>query len=163
MNASDAAYISAFYHELGHFYHYCERGASVFNEIQRFIKESFASYAGDYLGRNYYAQYGKTFPENSSDMYQGWQGWMIEDDDLHIHYTPLFVDLFDNYNQNISYSDRCPSDVISNFSHEAMLRIARDCYDWTSCKQILQSYVGEFYTQSELNTNLSDYNFRFGN
>jgi len=61
------------------------------------------------------------------------------------------------------FSSQCPSDVISNFSHEAMLRIARECSNWASCKQILQSYVGEFYTQSELNTNLSDYNFRFGN
>ncbi|MBE6196640.1 MAG: hypothetical protein E7137_06045 [Rikenellaceae bacterium] len=70
MEASDAAYISALYHELGHFYHYCERGASVFNQMRTFIIESFASYVGDYLGRNYYEQYNKTFPAKSSDMYQ---------------------------------------------------------------------------------------------
>lgn len=157
---SDLDDVGTVFHELGHFVHYCERGATTFNDMHSLLKESIASYVGDYLVRNHYTLYGGNYDDNPQVIAQARQSWNLGEE--HIYYTPLFVDLFDSYNQHTGNSNR-PVDLISTFSHEAMLRILRECYDWPSCKQILQSYVGEFYTQSELNTNLSDYDYYYFN
>lgn len=132
-------------HELGHFTHYYERGGIFDNyNMENFIAESYACYVEDYLVRMYYAMYGKTFAPDELD--QSLQYSFGTSD-----YTPLFIDLFDTFNQ------QHPNDNLSGFSHEAMRQIAQEVETWENLKEILRSYIDIYYSEYDLNTYLNYY------
>ena len=55
--------VGTVFHEIGHFVHYSERGgAANFSNVHKFIRESYASYAGWYLTELYYKQLGYIKP-----------------------------------------------------------------------------------------------------
>lgn len=144
-------------HELGHFTQYGERGgATEFNQVHRLIQESYASYVGYYLGESYYESQGYTKTSiNENVTGQGRQGWVSP-----ATYSPLFVDLIDDYNQN-EYYPSLSYDPIKNFPHSIIRTMAATCPDKNSIFSKLQEYVGIYYTSSELTKFLEPYNNAF--
>lgn len=155
--------VSVVMHELGHFVHYGERGSfDDYEQVHDLIKESFASYVGWLLGNKVYTEKGytgnlevignqsrQTWNKNRSVDENGW-------------YSPLFVDLVDDYNQGSSNS-ALPIDRIKNFPNSIIMTIAEEDYNWSKVKSRLNSYVGTYYTGVDLNTYLSNYDYWFSN
>ena len=149
--------IGTIFHELGHFTHCYERAGMYYDmqTIEKFIRESFASYVGYYMACQYYREHFHFL--SSKDLNQGRQYWAGGS-----NYTPLFVDLFDTYNQHTSEYSRYPNDNLSGFSHEAMQLIAQEVETWGDCKTNLRSYIGVYYTAEDLNIYLAYYDDIFG-
>lgn len=156
VNDNYAHMMGTIFHELGHYAHFHEKNG-IRNDminIDLFIAESYASYAGDYLTRLYYSNYDLTFsPTYLFESRQDWHGITSLADD----YTPLFVDLFDTYNQSQSTMFNYPNDNLSGFSHEAMHQIAQDIDTWDELKAALRSYIGIYYTAEDINNYIAYY------
>lgn len=97
--------ISTVLHELGHFTHFGEQGAYTgsaydgLKAVQGLLRESFASYVGFYLGELYYTSV-LGYRKPSADFQittQGRQKWRKTYSD---EYSPLFVDLIDDFDQH---------------------------------------------------------------
>lgn len=143
-------YISATLHELGHYLHYGLTGNS-FSTVSLLIKESFSSFVGWSLGRQYYQQYNYYLPYGidlngnyKDETGQGRQLWTGPSN----VYSPMFVDLQDTYNQGY-YSLGYVYDTISGVPYSAIQTIITNCYTWTSVRQALAALVNTYYTQSE--------------
>lgn len=78
-----------------------------------------------------------------------------------IIYSPLFVDLIDNYNQGASTSGPYNYDTIKNFPHTTIQTMAATCTDKSAIQSKRQEYVGVYYTSSELAKFLQPYNDAF--
>lgn len=161
--------IGAILHEFGHFTHYGERGGYTgsayngFNAVHQFIKESYAEYAGWHMGMRYYTLKGHT-PAASFDLTGCFaQRWRQTQTGSSSWYSPLFVDLVDNYDQRTALSGLYNSDPISGVPHSAIKTMASECTTWASVKTKLQSFVGVYYTQAELNTFVAPYDYWFTN
>ena len=124
---------------------YGERGgASEFNQVHRLIQESYASYVGYYLGESYYRSQGYTKTSvNENITGQGRQWWKKT---APTNYSPLFVDLIDNYNQGASTSGPYNYDTIKNFPHTTIQTMAATCTDKSAIQSKLQEYVGVYIT-----------------
>lgn len=144
---SSSQYIGTTLHELGHYLHYGLVGYSNFDSTQLLVAESFSSFVGWSLGRQYYQQYNYylTYGTGSNDKTgQGNQDWTGPSD----VYSPLFVDLQDTFNQGY-YSLGYVYDTISGVPYSAIETIITNCYTWTSVRQALASLVNTYYTQSD--------------
>lgn len=154
--------IGSVLHEFGHFCQYGERGGySGYTAVHKLLRESFASYVGWHIGEMYYATEGYVKPSNSFNLTgQGRQDWW-KIDKVNIHYTPLFVDLVDDFNQYQAYGGSYNPDPIKNFPHSIIIGIARECTIWNSVKAKLNKYVGVYYTSAELNSYMAPYDYWF--
>ena len=85
-------------HELWHATHYYMMTPSDYSSVHSFIKESFASYFGWYNVFNYYSSVILNHQGVNSICTQGRQSW-TPTTTVNANYTPLFIDLFDDYNQ----------------------------------------------------------------
>ena len=74
--------------------------------------------------------------------------------------SPLFVDLVDDFNQG-SLNSKYPTDRIENVPNSLISIIAEEDYDWNDLKSRLQNYVGTYYTEQDLTTYLSNYEYWF--
>lgn len=154
-------------HEFGHFTHFGERGGYTgsayngFTAVHNLIVESFSSYVGYYLTETYYKALGFTKPYDGYNLCnQGRQSWTKSHVGNMACYSPLFVDLIDNYNQGAS-SSNCPNDKIKNVPHSVMRRIAQEVTTWDECKAILREYIGTFYTNTEFNNYIAAFDYWF--
>lgn len=154
-NNSNTECIASTIHELGHIHHsYINYNCS---SIQIMVRESFASYIGWLLGETYYLSKGyvRPFPGLTINM-QDRQWWtpysplFIDDPDLY-YYTPLFIDLTDDYNQG------CITDTISGVPASVIDAMMETCTTVSACKSYLLSYVGTYYTSPEINAYLAYY------
>lgn len=148
--------IASVNHEIGHVHHYCIN--SNFSMIQdSLLRESFASYVGWYVGETYYFSKGyvKPYPGYTINM-QDRQEWtttspfFIDEPEMY-YYSPLFVDLTDDYNQTII------TDTISDVPVSVINSMGALCTTVTQCMSYLLSYVGTYFTSSELITYFSYY------
>ena len=154
--------VSVLMHELGHFVHYGERGGyRMFTKVHDLITESFASYVGWLLGNKFYTDKGYTGNLNviGNQSRQTWHKGMTG---TISHYSPLFVDLVDDFNQG-SLNSKYPTDRIENVPNSLISIIAEEDYDWNELKSRLQNYVGTYYTEQDLTTYLSNYEYWFSN
>jgi hypothetical protein len=136
-------------HELGHLVQYENNRNTWVLDKNEFYYESFACYVSWYLGEAYYASLGWTKPSVSSDITTyGQQDWDFSVAPNAGWYSPLFIDLTDNYNQQQAYVVR-PNDNISNIPPSVIWNIINTCQTWTQCRPKLQSYVGTYYTATE--------------
>lgn len=156
--------VSVLMHELGHFVHYGERGNfENYVQVHDLIQESFASYVGWLLGNKFYTDKGYTGNLEVIG-HQSRQTWCKtdsanEDNGL---YSPLFVDLVDDYNQG-ALSSALPIDLIKDFPNSIIMTIVEDDYNWSMVKSRLNSYAGIYYMAGDLNTYLSNYDYWFNN
>lgn len=134
-------------HELGHFTH-CYQTQSIFNNSNSFLKESFASYVGWYLGREYYKSLGWTPPNDNSSIIshnaqQGWTKTTSVSDGIHYEwYSPLFVDLTDNYNQKTSSTPFCPNDNITGVPASAVWNIISTISTYSQVRSKIVNLAG---------------------
>jgi hypothetical protein len=126
-------------HELGHFIHYKEHGGTYkdFKDVDRLLQESFASYVGWYLTEKYYAEMGYVKPSAATDISgQARQtSWKSATAPEWGYYSPLFVDLVDNYDQ--SQSGDYNKDEVKEVHYSIIMKIASRSDDWESCRKIL--------------------------
>ncbi|MGN0195843.1 MAG: hypothetical protein ACI4AE_05235 [Candidatus Cryptobacteroides sp.] len=156
-------FVGTILHEFGHFTHFCESGANSasFSAINKLIKESYASYVGNYLCESYFVNKGYVKPNNTNTFTgQSRQQWRKTD--LEDYYSPLFVDLFDDFNQGAN-TTRYNNDQISSFSHSVVRSIAEECVDWDDVKSILANYINIYYTQEQYNLYTAPYDEWFTN
>ncbi|MDR2936399.1 MAG: hypothetical protein LBU80_03550 [Rikenellaceae bacterium] len=147
------------FHELGHFVHFKERGGySGMKIADRFLQESFASYVGWYLTEDYYAKLGYVKIRGEDISGQARQSWQKTTTGDWGCYSPLFVDLVDDFNQASNYGNPTYNhDEIKGLHYSVIMKIARESSNWTSCKGILR----EALTGSDLNTFLEPYDYWF--
>ena len=122
-------------------------------------KESYAAYVANYLCERYYISLGYISPSPSQTLYTG-QSHQFWKQTEASPYSPLFVDLFDSYNQYIYDSNHNP-DPINGFSHSIVRTIASDCKNWDQVKEVLDDYIGVYYTQSEYDSYVAPYDYWF--
>ena len=159
----DEETISTVLHELGHTYQFKNKGNNYddFNQSPRLIQESFASYVGWHLVRQYYiTQLNRYIIEDMShNSRQEWSSSISED---FIYYSPLFVDLVDTYNQSLYYS-KAPNDNIQGVPYALIDSVAINANCWNDAKSILESAIGVYYSKSDLDNYLIQYNQYFSN
>jgi hypothetical protein len=130
-------------HEIGHFVHFKERGGTQkFKMVDRFLQESFASYIGWYLTDKYYADLGYTKTVDEDVSRQSRQlSWISTTKGELGYYSPLFVDLADNFNQGLFHlGSGYNNDEIKGVNPAVIIRIAREATDLAECKSILMEY-----------------------
>lgn len=132
--------IASVNHELGHVHHYYAHPS--FFQVDSLIVESFASYVGWYVGEQYYLSKGFVKPNPgyiiNRQSRQSWEPYSTD------KYTPLFVDLTDNYNQaNLN-------DTISDVPVSVINGMITTCSTVNGCMSYLLTYSGTYYTSSEL-------------
>ena len=165
--------IGTVFHEIGHFVHFGERGgAANFSNVHKFIVESYASYASWYLTEQYYKSFGYKKPSNPIDgdtyidyTFNARQTWRKTQVGTLSHYSPLFVDLVDDFNEE-SLSELRPgveftSDPISNVPHSVIQEMAYYGYDWYSIRQILEKYIDIYYSFEDFKTFKAPYEYWF--
>jgi hypothetical protein len=167
----DSVVIGTTLHELGHSAHY-KNNINGFNNTLRGLKESFAPYVGWYLGEAYYASIGWIRPSDSSYRQNGnitrdsRQDWVriIPKGNLG-EYTPLFIDLTDNYNQRTYYFSDVPNDTIDSVPASVIWNIISTSTTWVQCRNKLEGYigtgVGKYYTATEFENWIEDFEFWF--
>lgn len=148
-------------HELGHFTMYGECGGyNNYVDIDKLLRESYASYVGWYLTKTRYSYLGYTESPSLYDFTgQSRQSWRKTGSSTN-YYSPLFVDLVDTLNQS-SLNSYCNNDQISISSsvHYYIRQMAAQCKTWGDIKSTLSSFVGLYYTQSEYNSFIAPYNY----
>ncbi len=140
-------------HELGHASHYMEMGYNSYSLVHNRIKESFASFMGWYNARNYYSSIVSTDFDVNVITKQGRQQW---DGSSSNNYTPIFIDLVDDYNQSLSD----PSLVIDNISGVGVgdvLSFAIGPHVWFESAGLMLLKVGNLYSLSDFSNLISKY------
>jgi hypothetical protein len=150
------------FHELGHFIHFRERnGYGSMKITDRLIQESFASYSGWYLTEKYYRELG--YQKNPGEDVSGQArqtSWRSTTSGDWGYYSPLFVDLVDDYNQ-AAYNDAYNDDKVKSTHYSTIMRIVKESSDWASCKSILRESAG--LPTQELNAFLDPYEYWYSN
>lgn len=93
---------------------------------------------------------------------QARQNWEKTDTGDIAHYSPVFVDLFDSYNQRMETGISSYNlDTVNGFSHEIMRTIAAECSTWDDVRSVLRGYIGTYYAGSEFNFFMDPYTYWF--
>lgn len=135
-------------HELGHASHYAEMGFSSFVNTDNLIKESFASFMGWYNVRSYYNSVLTTDSQVHNACTQGRQSWP---ENSNGNYTPVYIDLIDDYNQSIEENSSYVNDYISGVSVGNVLSFAIGPTTWAQSRSLMLQQVGELYTSAAFN------------
>ncbi len=153
---SSGKVMGATLHEIGHFVHYFDvrDRYSYFSGTTDLLRESAAMYFGWFLGEEYYLTQGRTTYSGALDITGlGRQYWTNSNSS---EYTPLFIDLTDEYNQSYDTFQGLPaSDVWHTVTHSKY---------WADCKQNLRSYVtSRWCTSAQMEAYLAYYDYWFSN
>ena len=161
---SDMELFAIVCHEMGHFNHYLRRGNFLnYTSVHRLFKESYASYSGWYLGHKYFRIYNTTTSDWWVDYYIGysWQNWRKTDTGDSSHYSPLFVDLIDDFDQ--CYNNPLLNyDPISGANHQIIFAMIAP-KNWSDIKAKLAEYIGSVITQTEYTSFIVPYDYYFAN
>jgi hypothetical protein len=158
------------FHEFGHWSD-CglkRRGHEDFDLTYLAIKEAYACLSGWTLGEEYYGSLNWTKTNVDDDPTGNYrQDWVKTDTSQERFYLPLYIDLVDDYNQHTSSSSPRPDDQIENVPYEAITAIVRTAAGWTpgvrSNLQQQQQYIGKYYSQSDFDSYIADYDVFFAN
>ena len=131
-------------HELGHATHYATDGHIQMINTDRVIKESFALFFGWYQVKEYYSSIIVSDNSVNTICTQGRQNWTQSSTSL--YYTPLYVDLFDNFNQKDSLGVQYNKDAISNVPISAILGASLGFISFQDVEDQLYDYVGTYYS-----------------
>lgn len=147
-SSSSSDIIAVVLHELGHASHYAEVGNSILN-VNSFIKESFASFLGWYLTRDYYVlDLNQTTIQESLHINDNQEWTRSLNGTLQFNYSPFFVDLYDNFNQhsvNTSYVD----DKICELPLSYILNVALTSNDLYDSYSILHQGLGTIFDYND--------------
>ncbi len=161
--ASNNDVIRTTLHELGHAIH-CYNDILSYLDTNSFLKESFASYVGWYLVQEYYESLGWVNPGGnpslaSNDARQSWTkttdstfGGRFNDG----YYSPLFVDLTDNYNQKTSPTSSRPNDNLSGVPPQIIWYFISTSSNYSQVRQKIVAQVGRHPDFDEWIQNFDD-------
>lgn len=141
------------YHELGHARKfYAQNGPSGSTEDHYRIHESYACFIGYHMSRKYYLINGYSFSSGTYIWFneQHKQYWTTG------RYTPLFVDLADDYNQSAE-SSIYVSDSISDVPITAIDSLGKYTNTTTHFITNAAPMVGVYFTQNQLDSLLLKY------
>ena len=138
-------------HELGHYFNFILKGEEneEYQLLPKIVRESFASYIGWLIGGKYYNYLGHYFTDEYNPTGQGRQNWTQYTSGALGRYSPLFIDLYDSFNQNPSYSYDAPNDEISGTPSLAIIQAIYQAGSWTGLRSILNSYINVYYSQTD--------------
>lgn len=162
------------FHELGHATHYASIGYSNFNsnDMSDVIIESWANFTKSYLLDRYYEYLEitlDTFFSEGVHQTHSWcdntscyimdkpddyncQNWIYNPSSSTIHYTPLFIDILDDFNQYYWYTSVYPNsynasrvcnDVIRINRADIIEQIAFNSQNVAEVKDLLEDYITE--------------------
>ena len=131
-------------HELGHATHYASLGSSHMSAADTLIKESFASFFGWYNVKEYYSSVITSHSDVNDICTQGRQAWQPGGG----NYTPLYIDLYDNYNQHLDDS-RYNDDQVSGVPVWVIKNLGLGPQDFQSVFKQAYSYVGTYFSSSD--------------
>lgn len=155
--------IGTILHELGHFTQYGERsGYSGYSAVHKLLREPYAEYVGWYVGEHYYANMGYTPLANDYLTGCNPQGWQRTNSST-AYYSPLFVDLVDDYNQGASSNSSYNNDKIKGVPYYIIKEVAANCTDWNSVKAKLRANAGAYYSLTDINNFFIPYDYWFAN
>jgi hypothetical protein len=148
--------ISSTLHEIGHFAMHQEYGYQSFKSFKNFIHESWASYVGWYLVREYYKKFNYIETDSiKSNLGSNRQQWEKTDT---IVYSPILIDLTDNYNQrtkDIAYNN----DTISTISHLDIVNIGLNNTTWQTLRSALLTCITSYYDSQTAEAYLAPYDY----
>lgn len=141
--------IGSVLHEVGHVRSFKHKGFSSFDSSTDELEDSYASFVGWYLSRDYYVSQGFIIPNSSYQINnQGRQNWVSGSGDI---YTPFFVDLNDSYNQaNLN-------DPISGVPANLLDYAALTYSSIMDCGTYLYTFAGSYFTSTQLSDYLTYY------
>lgn len=148
-----AELMGVIYHELGHARKlYAQSGPSGNSEDHYRIHESYACFVGYHMSRKYYSMNGYSFGSGTYIWFneQHMQYWTTG------RYTPLFVDLTDDYNQS-SISSSYVSDSISDVPITAIDSLGKVTSTISGFITNTAPMVGVYFTQNQLDSLLLNY------
>lgn len=144
-------------HELGHASHFATIGHSQMQSCQIAIKESFSSFFGWFNVKEYYSSIIVSHATVNDICTQGRQYWYPTTTN-NFNYTPIFIDLYDNYNQHYLLGSTYNDDPISSFPTSSIIQLAMGLSTMNNLYYTLYNYTGINYTVSEYNTFIQPYN-----
>ena len=149
--SSTSLIIGTTIHELGHYFNFILKGEEndEYQLLPRIVRESFANYIGWYIGGKYYNYLGHYFSDEYNPTGLDCQSWTLYTEGTNGRYSPLFIDLYDSYNQYPSKSYYAPYDVISGTPASAIIQAITQANSWTSLRNILDSYINLYYSQTD--------------
>lgn len=154
--------ISTTLHEMGHSIHHCtldgENGYNNYTSVKRIIRESFASFIGWYYGERYYLTKGYVKAGEWEHINLNHrQNWSPTDTTLYSRYSPIFIDLIDNYNQpnlNDGISGVPISFIKDVMSSSVTLTDVIDAYLYfgfnNHCYSSFETYLQDYISWNEL-------------
>lgn len=132
--------ISDVLHELGHIrhkYHYYSGINSAFQQVDTLLIESYGCYMGWYLGEQYYLSKGYVKTDSTEIINHQWrQDWSPSSQLPYYRYSPLFIDLIDNYNQG-EFDPTKVFDDINEFQVIDIESAISTCTTVSQCKATL--------------------------
>lgn len=141
---------------LGEATHRMSVGYSQLNGTDLVIRESFAYFFGWYNTYQYYGSYiGSDQSLVNSICNQGRQEWTSSS--VLYNATPIYIDLFDDYNQHTALSSLYNDDPISDVSLSFILSSAIGPTAFQDVCDTLATGVGTHYTSSEYATFIAPY------
>lgn len=153
--------IGTTFHELSHYYQFKKRIGVPALSLTTAFRESFASCNAYFLGEQYYLSKGFIKPYSSYDIVdQGRQYWYPYISEPWLYYTPIFVDLMDDYSQHL-YSAFYPEDNISGVSFETIAQMGKSADNLADIKTILLSAYGNQYSETQIDSQFSYYTTLF--
>lgn len=90
------------------------------------------------------------------------QGWKKTNGST-AYYTPLFVDLRDDYNQGSNLDASYNYDIIKGVPNFIIKDVIANCTDWNSAKAKLRENAGTFYSLTDINNFFAPYDYWFAN
>ncbi len=159
----DGEVIGTSLHEIGHYFHFSLNN-NRYRNTHNFLRESFAEYVGWYEGEAYYLSKGWIKPYSSYDITTcAAQSWWKTDAGNLSWYSPLFVDLTDDYNQRL-WGTYYPNDELINLHPGAIWHIIENSTSWTQCRQLISQYASpQFtnYTLAQFEEYIKDFDYWF--
>lgn len=123
-------------HELGHAVQSVNMGNVQFWQVSKIIYESWADAVEWALTKKEYQDLGVKIPTGIVDIMNKQSDWPVYSPDK--AYSPLFIDLVDDFNQSSSYGSEYPDDNVTGYTMANLSKIALKSYGLSSLKTALK-------------------------
>lgn len=129
-------------HELGHQSHSLYMGNIQFYQVAKVIYESWADAVEWAFTNDEYHKLGNKYSNSTAltyNHYRGNQSWLRSDPNW--EYSPLFIDLMDDFNQRTYYGSNYPNDNIKGYPLSNIFNhILKDSYGINSFEKAIKKY-----------------------
>jgi len=135
-------------HELGHAVQCINMGNIQFWQVSKIIYESWADAVEWALTLKEYEELGVKIPSYIINNMNKQMSWPYANDDN--AYSPMFIDLVDDYNQKNVYGNNYPDDKVTGYTMANLSRIALNSYGLSSLKSTLKNRKPQDVTDAQI-------------